>query len=411
MTTMKERQRRCYRKFVVCLLGFLLCLPLVSFVSISQGEDVKEVRVGVILPLSGPVSATGNRFMNMYEFTFNEVNAAGGIKSLGGAKLKLLKGDSESKSDVGMTAAEKLINEGAVVLMGAFQSDVTFVASQVAENRKTPFICETSASERIASRGFKYLFKISPDFPTFIRCWYKYFDDYGKKTGVKAKRIALINENTLFGKSNYESFQNLLPKDYELMVEFFPRGTPDLTSELTKIKAWKPDIIHHCGYVDDAVLIRRTMREINLKPMIYISAPAGQDPKYTKTLGDLAEFTVINGEWAPDIKKAGVAEVNAKYKKVYGEDMFAQQGEVYAAIYVLKDALERAASIDKEKVRKALSETRLTNHLLPRRVIRFDEAGKDPDATSMALQIIQGKYYTIWPSEFASKEGVWPGKY
>jgi len=77
----------------------------------------------------------------------------------------------------------------------------------------------------------------------------------------------------------------------------------------------------------------------------------------------------------------------------------------------LKDALERAASIDKEKVRKALAETHLTNHLLPRRVIRFDETGKDPDATSMVLQIIQGKYYTIWPPEFASKEGVWPSKY
>ena len=396
---------------MVALVVLILTGLLVEFTENVQAAEVKEIKIGVVTPLSGPASSTGRRLMNVYEFAFNEVNAAGGIKSMGGAKLKLLKGDSESKSDVGMTVTEKLINDGAVVIMGAYQTDVTYVSSQVAEKYKTPFICEISASDRIATRGFKYLFKISPDFPSFIKCFGKYFDYYGNKTGIRAKRVALINEDTLFGKTDYEAFKNFLPKEYEQMVVFYQRGATDLTSELTKIREWKPDILQSCGYVMDAILIRRTMKEINLKPMIYIAGAAGQDPKYVEVLGELADYTTINGEWAPDIKKPGAAEVNERYKKIYGEDMFAHQGEVYAGVYVVKDVLERAASTDKEKIRKAFTETYITNHILPRKVIRFDQAGKDPDAISPMLQIINGKYYTIWPPEYSSKEGVWPGKY
>lgn len=411
MTMFGGRGSKFYTRLVVCLLWFILCWPLIGFPRISQGTEVKEVKIGVITPLSGPASSTGRRFMNMYEFATNEVNAAGGIRSLGGAKLKLLSGDSESKSEIGMMVTEKLINEGAVVLMGAYQSDVTFVSSQVAEKYKTPYICEISASDRIAARGFKYLFKISPDFPSFTKVWYEYFGYYGNKTGVKARRVALIHEDTLFGRSNDESFRKLLPEGDEVMSQFYPRGTTDVTSELTKIREWRPDALQSTGYIMDAILIRRTMREINLKPIIYIAGAAGQDPKYVEVLGELANYTAVNGEWAPDIKKPGVAEVNERYKKIYGEDMMAHQGEIYAGVYVVKDALERAASIDREKIRKALTETHITNHILPRKVIRFDETGKDPDATSAVLQIINGKYYTIYPLEYASREGVWPGKY
>ena len=407
-----DNGKRIFKKeLVIFLVGFLLAGLRIGFAPMVQAAEVKEIKIGVVTPLSGPASSTGRRLMNVYELAFNEVNAAGGIKSMGGAKLKLLKGDSESKSDVGMTVTEKLINDGAVVIMGAYQSDVTYVSSQVAEKYKTPFVCEISVSPKIADRGFKYLFKISQEFPSDAKMSGKFFEYYGNKSGIKVRRVAFINEDTLFGKTNYEAYKNFLPKEYEQMVVFYQRGATDLTSELTKIKEWKPDVIQSCGYVMDAILIRRTMKEINLRPMLYIAGAAAQDPKYVEVLGELANYTATNGEWAPDIKKPGAAEVNERYKKIYGEDMFAHQGEAYAGVYVVKDVLERAASIDKEKIRKAFTETYITNHILPRKVVRFDQAGKDPDAISPMLQIISGKYYTIWPPEYSSKEGVWPGKY
>lgn len=136
---LRRRKKIFTKEILILLVGLTAFGSFIGFHGIGQGAEIKEVKIGVITPLSGPASSTGRRVMNVYEFAFNEVNAAGGIKSMGGARLKLLKGDSESKSDVGMTVTEKLINDGAVVIMGAYQTDVTYVSSQVAEKYRTPY--------------------------------------------------------------------------------------------------------------------------------------------------------------------------------------------------------------------------------------------------------------------------------
>ena len=125
----------------LCVVGCFLVLPGPAF-----SEKVKEVRIGLVEPLSGPIAPIGRLDTGGVDVAVEEINAGGGIKSLGGAQLKIIKADSEGKPEVGMSATERLIQQQVSVVLGAYQSAVTFVATQVAERFKTPFVVPVAVS-------------------------------------------------------------------------------------------------------------------------------------------------------------------------------------------------------------------------------------------------------------------------
>ncbi len=407
---LKVERKRSFILVVSLLAGFLVSVGLGSY---SFAQKVEEVKIGIIEPLSGPMALIGDNELKAFQFAIKRINDAGGIKSLGGAKLVPLIGDSEGKPEVGMTQAERLINGGAVLLSGANQSAVVFSATQVAEKFKTPFIVSTGVADPITERGFKYTFRVMGTASMLSRQFFAFLKEIGRSTGKPVKTIGLMYEDTLFGQSMSKTHKNVVGNyGYEVVADIaYPSRTSDVTAQVSKLVSPKPDFIILTSYLSDAILITRTLYEMNATPIGFLGTGGYDQPDYIRETGKLSENFFSNAIWSHTVKIPGVAEINAEFKKLYGFDITGFGGVCYTTAYVMKDVLERAASIDKEKIRKAIVETDMKvkekGNILHYGV-KFDEKGQNIHACELLNQIQGGQFLPVWPSDSALAKPIWP---
>jgi len=380
---------------------------------VPSAHAQEDVSVGILLPLSGSVAPIGINNRRGHELAIEEINANGGIEALGGAKLTMIDGDTQGNPNVGMSEVEKLGRRGVVAIMGAYQSGVTFPTTQVAERMGVPYIDPVAVADSITEgRGFKYTFKVSPKASWYARDQVRFLKDVSEKAGEPAKSIVLLHEDTLFGTSTAEG-QLKAAEEFGLEVLddiSYPKDTADMTSTIARIKEMDPDAVLLVSYINDAVLITNTMKELDVDIPIIGTSAGHIDPAYISNLGDDAEFTFTVGEWNTDIDKPGAKEIAQRFRDKFGVAMNGHAAETYMSTMVLKDALERAGSTDRKALRDALAETEICGdrNILPYDCIRFDESGQSPEAQLVVLQIIDGEHVTVWPPEVAAADPVWP---
>lgn len=404
---------------VILLFGSVL-LTGCSSPATPAGEEeakVEEVKIGVLLPLSGPVAPIGVTSQRGHELAVEEINAAGGIKSLGGAKLKLIFADSRGDAMIGMSEAERLIkNEGVSVIVGAYQSAVTFPSTQVAEQYKVPYVVPSAVKDEITQRGFKYVFRTCPPMAWYTKQQVQFAKEMGEKTGHIPKRVALVYENTDWGQSAGNNWKNDVPEaGMEIVLDApYPATSSDLTPVVLQIKQADPDLILFTSYTADAILLTNAIAQMNVNSFGMIGGGGGHaDPEYMQNTGKNCEYHFDMCEWAPDLGKPGVKETNEKFRAKHGVDLNGESANCYAATYVIADALERAASTDPEKIREALSQTKITSGpamIMPHEAVEFDESGQNIHAKLIMIQIRDGQRVTVWP--FSAKnpdyDAVWP---
>ena len=377
----------------------------------------EEIKVGLIYPTTGPAASIGQLCVKGHKFAVDQINAQGGIKSLGGAKIKLVIADTEGKGEVGMAETEKLIkNKNVVAIFGAFQSGVTFPTTQIAEKYKTPYLIPHAVADKITDRGFKYIFRTQ-----FKASWsaIQTFDVLkwlGEKSGKPAKTVVILYEDTLWGQSTAKAWKKYIKNyDFKIIGDFpYSKAATDLSPTVTKIKVLKPDAILQVSYTTDAILLTRTMYELDFNCDARIALGGGHsDPRYLEAVGDMAENLIIISFWDHTLKGPGtkVQDTNAAFKKAYGHNMDEYSASSYNTTWVLIDALERAGSTDKEKIRDAISKTNIDINNSPsvhHYALKFDETGQDPDAIGVGTQHQQGKEIFIYPEEFAAAKPVYP---
>jgi len=179
----------------------------------NPAQAQEEIPVGILLPLSGSVAPIGINNRRGHELAIDEINAAGGIKSLGGAKLVMIDGDTQGNPNVGMSEVEKLGQRGVVAIMGAYQSGVTFPTTQISERLGIPFIDPVAIADSITEgRGFKNIFKVSPLASWYARDQIRFLVDTSKAAGSPAKSVVLLHEDTLFGTSTAEGQNKAIPR-------------------------------------------------------------------------------------------------------------------------------------------------------------------------------------------------------
>ncbi len=392
------------------LIGFL---TLSMMALASPAGAAKDVEVGIVLPLSGPLAKVGQTNLWGHELAVADINAAGGIKSLGGAKLKLNIADSQGKPEIGNSETERLIRAGVSVIMGAYQSAVSFTGTQVTERYKVPYIVPVSIADKITERGFKYTFRPESKASWFARDQFSAIATFAKQNGIKIGRIAILYEDTLYGQSTAKGQRRYAKKmGWKVVADIsYPANTPDMTTTIAKLKAAKPDVVVHNSYMNDSLLLARTSKELNFNPKAFFAAGAGpKDPNFAKVLGKDAEYWLVISEWNGDMKREGAAELNRRFSKKYGQPMDGIAAMTYISTWVLKDALERAGSADREKLRAALAKTDITTGpgaMVATGRIRFDEKGQN-DFINLVTQIIGGTQRTVWPPEAASRKAVFP---
>lgn len=395
------------KKFLIGLL-VLAVMAVASPVNAQQ-----EIKVGIVLPMSGPLAKIGLTNLWGHELAVADINKAGGIKSMGGAKLKLIVADSQGKPEIGNSETERLIRDGVAVIMGAYQSAVSFTGTQVAERYKTPYIVPVSVADKITERKFKYTFRPESKASWFARDQFYAIRDFAKANGVEIKSVAILYEDTLYGQSTAKG-QRRYAKELGWRVAAdisYPANTPDMTTTIAKLKAAKPDVVVHNSYMNDSLLLARTSKELDFNPKAFFAAGAGpKDPNFAKVLGKEAEYWLVISEWNGDMKREGAADLNDRFTKKYGQAMDGIAAMCYISTWILQDALERSGSADRGKLRGALSKTDInsgpasmvaTNH------ISFDDYGQNA-FTNLVTQIIDGTQRTVWPSGAAARSVVFP---
>lgn len=410
-TSKGKVSRRDSLKLTLALAIVCVCLGMPGFLF---GQSVEEVTFGIIEPLSGPLASLGLQDKNGYQLAIENINNAGGIKSLGGAKLRMIIGDSESKPQVGMAQAERLIRAGVVALSGCFQSSVTFATTQVAEKNKVPHLINVGVADAITGRGFKYTFRVVEKASWNARDKFKYLDWVGKKTGLKAKTIGMLYEDTLFGQSVKKGWLKYGKKHgYKIVADLsYPHNTSDLTGTISKLKVKKPDVIVSANYTSDAILIAKTMKELNVNPIAFVAIGGGmQDPAFISSLGkDSTDFSVMSAS-GDDITIPSARKVGRQYEKRFNMGMSPVAALSYTTVYVLKDALERAGSTDREKLREALTQTNIgigEKGIITPSPVEFGEDGQNKHSRCVVVQIRDGKRTAIYPTDISPSEPIWP---
>jgi len=389
------------------LTGLIAAAVLTAGLS-GQAFAEKVVKIGNVEPLSGPSASVGVQGKQAREMAIEEINAAGGIKSLGGAKLELIYADSKSDPTVGVTETERLINTEKVEIMtGCWNSAVTYPATQVAERYGVPFVVPVSVRDTITERGFKNVFRVAAKDSWWVRDQFRFLKDMQEETGVKLKTIAFVFENGDWGTGFAEKWRELAKQDgYQVVLdEPYPSTATDLTPVVTKIKSANPDILMLVSNAADAILLTNTMAEMKVAPKVTVASGGGHaDPKFLENVGKNALNFYDEVEWNTDVNKPGAKETNEKFKKKYGYDLTGESVDAYASMYVIADALERAGSTDSKKIRDALASTNLTKGpamIVSYDGVEFDKDGQNKNAGIVIVQVADmgGKLerVTVWP--------------
>jgi branched-chain amino acid transport system substrate-binding protein len=384
------------------MVGALMTLGLAACGDGSPPRPVSPVKVGALFPLSGDLADKGGDSANGVRLAVEEINAAGGVASLGGAKLELVLGDTQGRPEVGTRETERLIKEeGAAALIGTYQSSVTKVATQVAERLETPFIVSISIADVITERGFQYTFRIQPKAGFYARDQVRFLKDLEALAGLVVRRVALLHENTDFGTSTALSQKQALREhglEVVAEVSYRAEGVTDLEAEVAQVLAARPDAILTVTYLKDSLLIRQALVKSGSTAIMLDTAGGTVSPEYVQTLGPLADDTFTVAEFSKFVP--GGKELNDRFRARFKVDITGDSAHAYQAVLVLKAALEKAGAADRQRLRSAIAATDLEGGplvVLPAERLRFDASGQNQYASLFVVQIKGGELVPVWP--------------
>jgi len=413
---------------LIALLILTLLATLVTGCTTSTNEDeVSEVKIGAIYPLTGPVATTGldcrygielaeEIINNVYDMDLPMAKEEG-LSNLGNAPVKFIFSDHQGVPEKGMSEAERLITqEKATAIMGAFLSSVAAPASQVCEKYKVPFFSADTTSPSLRKRDFKWFFRIIPDDEIISENAFQFLDDLSKQQNTSLKRVVLLHENSLWGNDTGTYLRQYADKyGYEVLDEIsYPAKSADVTSEVQKIIAADPDVIIQASYVSDAILFMKTFKQFDYVPKALVAQGAGfYDVAFLETLGADGDYVFTIEFWAESLAehKPVITELNEMFKERFGRPMNGVSARTFMGALTLADAINRAGTTDSEKVREALIATDIPAHqiILPWEGITIDaKDGQNHLGRVMYTQILDQKYWPVWPFDLAIKELVYP---
>jgi branched-chain amino acid transport system substrate-binding protein len=394
----------------------------------AGAQAQQEIRIGVLYPLTGPAASTGAELKHALELAADVINNGakdipklpfsngGGLPKLGGAKIKLIFADHQSNPQVGATETERLITkEKVAAVVGAYISNVTATSSQVAERYKIPYLNPESSSASLTNRGFKWFFRTTAHDELFVRNFFEFLKDIEAKKGIKVKNVALFNENTQWGNETTKLETQLAPEHGIQLVKSisYPARSTQLTSEVQSLKAGNPQVVMQSSYLGDAIMSVKTYKELGFMPDMVLANDAGfSDTEFTRTLGRDADYFISREVWSLDLAKNNplIKQVNDLFRSRYNIDFTGNSARTFTGLMTLADAINRAGSTEPEAIRKALTETNIdgANLIMPWKGIKFDDKGQNIHASGILVQIIEGKYHTVWPFQIATRDLVWP---
>lgn len=376
---------------------------LILALSLPMGALAAEFKLVVPLPLTGKQAKFGEIMKKSYEMAAEEINAAGGIK---GSTLVLDFEDSTGKPETARAIVEKLIEGGQPVIVGEYTSACAKAVAAVAEERKTPYLVVASADDAITQQNYRYVFRQNPVNAHYADAFVNFMGEV-----VKPKTMAILYETSAFGTSGADAMESDAQKlgIQVVLKEKYEAGAPDFKPILSKVKSLKPDVVYMVSYVMDASLLMKQIKELRLEAKLFAGGAAGfAIPEFIENAKDAAEYVISATLWTPQLKYAGAHAYAEKYKAAYGDYPSYHGASAYAAMFVLKQAMTNAKDWSAEGIRDGLKAVDMETAFGP---VKFeDKEGYQNQnfVETLAIQVQNGAFETIWPKDLASKAPIYP---
>jgi branched-chain amino acid transport system substrate-binding protein len=421
----RKAETRLHRRSFLKAAGAAAGTAALGFPAVLRAQP-KTFKIGVIHPVTGPLAEPGQACRIGAQMAADAINAAGGIKSKGGVRFELVLGDTQTKPEGGRIEAERVVNQGAQMLMGSFDSGSTNAMVSVAQQRRVPFLVDIGAADPITANVAKsvkegqqkvqYVYRNFPTGSGFGRKAVQYFTEIFKEAGVSPKRVVLMYANDLFGQNQSRGFQaahKAAAPSWDI-VEVIPWPEPpsDLSTEVSRLKAAKPDVIAPITRPASAQLLLPEIRKQRVESLGIVGpgSPGLYEAGQLAVLKEDLEYVLDSVPW-PNFKNPRTKSVSEEYlKRSAGKTFDTNSGYSYDGMFVIADILERAAKLDDpDAIVEAMKKTSYTGGLMQYGgPIHFNEIGDNPNAIPTMIQILGQKPVAVWPKDAALQKFVFP---
>src|SRR5688500_11093797 len=370
--------------------------------------QARTLKVGVLLPRSGIQAGIGQDCHRAVELT------NGILRDLGLPALDLMNGDTESNVDVARSRAERLIGEGAQLLVGAFDSGQTTAIAQVAEQRGIPLVINIAAAPPITEQGYKFVFRNFPTAPMILGDAFANQLEVFSLSGSEPKTAVFMHVNDTFGVAMQKGFTGVMSKFPQIPYKVgdtiaYDPAARDLSVEVSKAKASGADALVMVSRLNDAILITRELVKQRWNPMAVLSmGPGWYEDQYLRTLGKLSDGPLSFVPWYDPNKKLS-KQLEAAHSKAF-PDVNLNTNHIYTfeALLVAADAFKRAGSTEPKALADAIRATNIKDNVSPGPGIQFDAKGQNSAVKNSAIQNRGGKLVTVAPKEAANAKPELP---
>jgi branched-chain amino acid transport system substrate-binding protein len=387
--------------------------------AVGVSAQAQEVEVGLIAPLSGPWARQGQVMKQAADLAIATINQQGGIKSLGGAKLKLVVFDAGDSVEKAKNAAQRMVADAPnlVGATGAYLSSFTLAVTEVTERAQLP-VLTFSYSDLITSRGFKYVFQTSATGDQQAEGSLPALMEMAEKaSGKRPKTVAIIMDNTAASVAFVKPIKatQLAKLGLTLVVdETFTPPLANATPLIQRLRSQRPDILLLLPTaISDAKLLLEKMNEFGLgrgKLPTISNGAAILDPDLRNNMNvdQLEGVMSVVANWTTSGQKDMVEEFKRKTNDPWATQHFLT---TYGDMWIFKAALEAAGKADRASVAKALHTMNLTTgpaKYFPGGRMKFDDNGRREGASLLIVQWQGGIPVTVYPPKEAIANPVWP---
>ena len=391
----------------------------------ASGETIK---IGFLTPMSGAnatyglqVKAAGEMMAAVINEEHPDMAVAlakeAGLPNLNGAKIELVFADSKQDPTTAASEAKRLITEqGVVAMTGQYTSAVTKAVAVVTETYGIPLLTAGSSPTLTAPEtGLEWYFRFGPNDNTSIEDSFKYLKELNDTKNADIKTVALVSEDTEFG-ANIRIAEQTYAEQYgfEVVEDIsYSSSATNVSSEVLRIKTADPDVIFMASYSSDAILYLKTFKEQNYAPKMILGQRGGFiQTDFLDTMAGDTEYICTTAGWSSDLETEASKQLVELYKDFTPDGAELSEGHVKDMINVLLLglAINQAGTTEPEQVREALRNLDVDTSTLPIpwNGISIDEYGQNTSANSFIVQMTDGNYRTVYPTENATVDVVYP---
>lgn len=376
------------------------------------GIEGGVIKIGSLHPLSGASAADGQQMENGAQLAAEAINEAGGIAALGGAQLEIVAADTQGAPDVGQSEAQRLIQEGAVALVGTYQSAVTATVATVAERNQVPLVIDIATADELLEQGYRYTFRIQPNATTMGTQGARYLQEVSTAAGAPARQVAYLHEQSAFGTTVKDAFvaeAQALGLTVDPIIGYDAASVSDLTTQVTAVAASGADVLAVTGYYRDGILASQAVATVmpELNAVFGVANGAFDLPQFVTDAGQAGQG-YFDSNYHFDATKPDTAALVELYEERFGDPIRTGAVLAYDAVRVIADSLERGGNADPVALRDAIAQIELESLMASDGPIVFTETGENENASPLLMQVQGDAVQQVYPAEVAVTEPIYP---